>query len=136
MLVIAVIVIVLSIIARFVILQQTAFSVMKDSIFLLDRAFPARVKLMVVLFVIRVLFALFALRDISCQVELVKYVVLVKAVDCVLDWEHALHAIADILFLEVGVYCAPLSCRIASFVVILLFACNVLGDTISKMEFV
>jgi hypothetical protein len=86
------------------------------------------------LFVTPALFALDALKDISCQVELVKYVALVKVVGCALDWEHVRRVIVGILFLEGHVSYALLFFRTVSSVVILPFACSALVDIISVME--
>jgi hypothetical protein len=86
------------------------------------------------LFVTPALFALDALKDISCQAELVKYVALVKVVDCALDWELVRRVIVGILFLEGHVFYVLLFFRTVSSVVILPFACSALVDIISVME--
>lgn len=86
------------------------------------------------LFVTPALFALDALKDISYQAELVKYVALVKVVGCALDWEHVRRVIVGILCLEGRVSYALLFFRIVSSVVTLPFACSALVDIISVME--
>ena len=122
-------------IAKYATPQRIAFNAIKDSISPQDHASHVKIKLKDALFVTPALFALDALKDISYQAELVKYVALVKAAGCALVWEHVRLAIVGILFLEGHVSYALLFFPTVSSVVILLFACSALVDIISVMEF-